>query len=234
MNKPFTPRPNLLPEGVALRPIPEWEADYAAGSDGVIYSLKYLGCIPLVPWFYGREGRRYPAVRLRGKGGRKKQAGVHQFVALAFHGQPSDPSFEVRHKDGTTTNTLPDNLVWGTTEENMADRLAHGTSNQGERNGQSKLTEAVVKEIRRRADLDNQQAAKFFNVSDTLIRMVRLGKRWAHVDGPLGSVQPHPVSAETRAKMSAARLGRKHSAETRAKLSAAAKRRYAVTSLPSE
>lgn len=50
----------------------------------------------------------------------------HQAVALAFHGQPSDPSLIVMHLDNDKTNNRPENLKWGTRAENNAQAMAGG------------------------------------------------------------------------------------------------------------
>ena len=50
---------------------------------------------------------------------------VHQLVCEAFNGPRTG---ETRHLDGNRLNNTPANLRWGTTKENAADRVRHGTS----------------------------------------------------------------------------------------------------------
>lgn len=62
-------------------------------------------------------------------------AGVHQFVALAFLGEPPTSEHEVAHGDGNRLNNALRNLSYATHLQNMQDRDRHGTTARGERNG---------------------------------------------------------------------------------------------------
>lgn len=53
---------------------------------------------------------------------------IHQLVALAFIG-PQPDGEEVRHIDGVRDHNIPSNLIYGTSAENRADTLIHGTHN---------------------------------------------------------------------------------------------------------
>lgn len=72
---------------------------------------------------------------------------VHSLVAEAFIG-PRPPGLIVCHKDGNPKNNNVDNLYYGTTKQNSADSIRHGTVASGERNGNSKLTENQVRAMR--------------------------------------------------------------------------------------
>lgn len=83
--------------------------------------------------------------------GRSKTFYVHQLVAITFHGPRPSLRHHAAHRDGSKTNNIPDNVQWITKEENEADKIAHGRTNRGERNGSAKVTDAQADEIRRRA-----------------------------------------------------------------------------------
>ncbi len=66
---------------------------------------------------------------------------VHRLVCAAFYGPPPEQArSKVRHLDGNGFNNRAGNVVWGTDTENWADKRRHGTSCDGERAYQCKLT----------------------------------------------------------------------------------------------
>lgn len=104
------------------RPIPGFSG-YEVSDQGNVRSLKP-----------GKEGPRLPTVD-RGYlrlglsvEGVVHKRGVHQLVALAFIG-PVPEGCEVRHLDGDRANNTLANLAYGTSAENRADALLHGTHN---------------------------------------------------------------------------------------------------------
>ena len=68
---------------------------------------------------------KYPKVRLSHLG-RYESRTVHTLVAEAFIG-PRPERAEVRHLDGDPTNNRVENLAYGSTRDNMLDRVRHGT-----------------------------------------------------------------------------------------------------------
>lgn len=83
--------------------------------------------------------------------GKGKTYYVHQLIALAFHGPRPSPRHHAAHRDGNKRNNTPINVEWITKEENEADKIKHGRSNRGERNGSAKITDAQAAEILIRA-----------------------------------------------------------------------------------
>jgi hypothetical protein len=81
--------------------------------------------------------------------GEKKIKRVHILVAEAFHG-PCPPGKEVNHKDTDKLNNRSGNLEYLTRKKNMEHAVKNGLTAKGERHGNSKLTEADVKEIKRK------------------------------------------------------------------------------------
>jgi len=91
------------------------------------------------------EGRPYVILA---RPGQKVNRKVHYLVLLAFVGEKPE-GMEACHDDGKPPNNRLSNLRWDTSAANQADRIQHGTSNRGERNGTAKLTESEVREIRK-------------------------------------------------------------------------------------
>ena len=78
----------------------------------------------------------YPSVRLLVNGKRKRFT-VHGLVTKTHIGPQPIPGHEIRHLDGNKLNPHADNLAWGTTKENAADRDAHGRTSHGEAHSQA-------------------------------------------------------------------------------------------------
>lgn len=74
----------------------------------------------------------------------------------------------------------PRHLRSATPKENMLDKKIDGTDNIGVKNGQSKLNENRVREIKR-GELTRQQYADKFGVSKSTIDQVVWGNTWKHV-----------------------------------------------------
>jgi hypothetical protein len=164
-------------------------AGYRVGDDGSVWSRKRGG------WKKRKQamnqGYLYVFLFLNGK---KVNSYVHRMVLTAFVG-PCPTGMECCHGDGNRSNNALSNLRWDTRQANAADSIKHGTSNRGERNWNSKLTEEKVKLLRRRhaAIKGNKirvprgtydQLASEFGVSISCVdEIVTKGKnrRWKHV-----------------------------------------------------
>jgi len=102
---------------------------------------------------------------------------VSKLVAEAFHGK-RPLGMECCHNDGNSANNKSSNLRWDTKEKNEADKIIHGTSNRGVRNGQAKLTEADVIAIL----ADNRihrEIAKDHHVGRRNIDRIKSGESWS-------------------------------------------------------
>lgn len=78
---------------------------------------------------------------------------LHKLVLTAFVcPRDSENDLVARHLDGNIYNNKLENLQWGTRKENNEDMIRHGTFvvMNGSRNGNSKLKEKDVLEIRER------------------------------------------------------------------------------------
>lgn len=112
-------------------------------------------------------------------------AKVHRMVALAFIG-PCPEGMQVNHKDGNKENNRPGNLEYVTCKENVRHSWANGLHKNDDRKGESqrssKLTDAIVTEVRRRYPGESlEELATKFGVTRQCLWMVVKRKTWNHV-----------------------------------------------------
>lgn len=128
-----------------------WLPDYDIAENGEVRRItpaKTRGAVPYVIKG-GDNGKGYRRVKLSLPDGSKRSFHVCHLVCEAFHGPKPDPSMHCAHWDGIASNDHYTNLRWATAQENVGeDRLRHGRTPRGQRNGRCKLTEMQVKEMR--------------------------------------------------------------------------------------
>jgi hypothetical protein len=163
-----------------------------AGDDGTIWSCYQFKGIKQ-GWVRTTERRRqlktqpqeggHLKVTLATARGRQHRY-VHTLVLLAFVG-PRPAGQQGRHKDGVPTHNWPDNLCWGTRQENSDDRTAHGRVPKGESNGKSKITSSIALAIvsRRRNGEAATAIAASYGVDKQVVYGVTRGRTWSHVTG---------------------------------------------------
>lgn len=98
------------------------------------------------------------------------------------HGPPPSTRHQAAHSCGKGHEACvnPIHLYWGLPVENMADQVGHGTRARGERQGNAKLTEADVFEIRRlAASLTQKEIAARFGISKQLTSRIVRRERWS-------------------------------------------------------
>lgn len=108
---------------------------------------------------------------------------VHRIAWMLVHG-PIPEGMDVLHKcDNPPCLNSVDHLFLGTQTDNMRDMRAKGRALVGERNPHSKLTEDVVREIRRlRAEgVMRQKVADLLGVSLAVVKQVSARRIWKHV-----------------------------------------------------
>lgn len=171
------------------RPIPGYEGRYEASNMGNIKSLpnQRRSTEKILAQHLRKDG--YLTVTLTGKDpvtARHFQRvhWVSRLVCLAFHGEPPLPHLQACHSDGVSTNNREFNLYWGTQAQNEADKERHGTSNRGSRNGQSKLTEKKVRDIkaRLRAGEKSTTIADSHDIAASTVRNIGNGYIWSHIE----------------------------------------------------
>lgn len=142
-------------------------------------SLSYDGddCLklPNVHVGYGAiyfEGRRWTVSRL---------------VCRMANGAPPTNKHEAAHSCGGGRRQCisKKHIRWKTPSENQMERVAHGTSNRGERHGLSKLTKKKVLYVLSRLKRGEAQAsiASRLMVSQTAISEINTGKTWSWLTG---------------------------------------------------
>lgn len=161
---------------------PSWP-DYEISDHGNVRRVvrRYGAFGPRKPYL-STTGYWYLVMRHRGD---RKAVGVHHLVAEAFVGPQPSPDHEVAHGDGCKLNNAPSNLRWATHAENEQDKVLHGRSNRGERQGRSKLKAPEVLLIRQRlaSGQDQETIAVAFGVARTTISSIAIGKSWAWLSG---------------------------------------------------
>lgn len=123
--------------------------------------------------------RGYPVVNLT-KPGVRRQMFLHKVILEAFTGGRPE-GMEACHNDGDTTNSRLENLRWDTRSGNHEDKRKHGTWQVGEMANNSKLTEAVVIEIRKRG-LSAAQASREYGLSKTNAKRIVRGDTWRYLN----------------------------------------------------
>lgn len=118
------------------------------------------------------------------RGGKQVSVGVHRLVYRHFYG-PILPGLTINHKNGVTTDNRPENLELATYSEQVKHAIQvlgrKPKDQEGTKNDMSKLTEAAVREIRRRRKAGEplKSIAGDFGVTDRQVSRIALGRRWA-------------------------------------------------------
>lgn len=110
---------------------------------------------------------------------------VSRLVCAATHGEPPTPKHEAAHScgNGHLGCVAKRHLRWATSKENKADKVLHGTTNRGERQGIAKLTRSDVRIIRSlRGQKRLREIGDLFGVSIGAIASIYNGSSWAWLD----------------------------------------------------
>lgn len=108
-------------------------------------------------------------------------ASASRYMCKLANGEPSDATLETAHScgNGHLGCMTKRHLRWDTHSGNMADKVIHGTTNRGERHGNSKLTRSDVIAIRKL--LNTQMASETalsFGVNRSVIAKIKAGHLW--------------------------------------------------------
>lgn len=117
-------------------------------------------------------------------GGPKWERFAHRFSYWIVNGD-IPPECLILHNCDNRPCVNPDHLRPGTQIENMQDRYSRGRCIKGSGNSMAKLTDAVVKDIRRRTKQGEtrKSIANRLGVTLPTISRICLGKGWTHVQG---------------------------------------------------
>ena len=128
------------------------------------------------PFAVGDDG--YGRVHIPGTG---VLTTASRLMCRMAHGEPLNPTMEAAHTCGKGHNGCvnPKHLYWASSTTNHADKVEHGTTNRGERQWMSKLTETDVHEIRRLLGSMTQKAiADLYGVDQSTISNIKRVKDW--------------------------------------------------------
>jgi hypothetical protein len=126
---------------------------------------------------------KYYSCCLYFQGGGRKTRNIHSLVLETFVGEKPE-GMVARHLDDDRSNNVVSNLCYGSYAENTADRRRNGGDCPGELNGNSRLTEAAVREIRSSPPRKKGEIIKLmkkYEVSRGAIADIRGGRSWRHV-----------------------------------------------------
>lgn len=120
-------------------------------------------------------------------GGKWSNHNVHRLVAAAFLDKPTG-EYVVNHLNGDRKDNRLENLEWVTQSQNVqhsyANRLQSSDQNRGANNGQAKLSESQVREIRSCSDRESgykQRLATIYHISPNYVSEIIRGKVWRHI-----------------------------------------------------
>lgn len=117
----------------------------------------------------------YLSVNLAGK-----EYKVHRLVAEAFIPNPENKE-QVNHINGKTDDNRVENLEWATPSENISHAYKNKLmTNVGEKNRNSKITEAQALEIKNSSE-SNTILGKRFGLSPNYISRIKGGYTWKHL-----------------------------------------------------
>ena len=138
------------------------------------------------PWAGAKKPKGYGNVRIN-----KKDCIAHR-VAFELANGIIPEGFIVCHICDNPACCNPDHLMLGTIKSNAADMFLKGRqkskiyASRGEQNGNSKLKNEDVVEIRtkyKEREANQHQLAEQYGVSQTVIGLVVRNKTWRHVNG---------------------------------------------------
>lgn len=129
-----------------------------------------------VLWPYGRMANGYGRIKVDGF-----THNAHRLVCTWKNGPAPSDTHEAAHSCGNRLCVNPRHVRWATREENMADKIIHGTDPRGESNWSAKLTAEDVREIIASNEPGVTLAARF-GVCSATISFIRRGLRWKHLE----------------------------------------------------
>lgn len=114
----------------------------------------------------------------------RKTTRAHHLICKMAHGDPPFPKAQAAHSCGNKLCINKRHIRWASRSENERDKVAHGRSNRGERQGLHKLTEGDVREIRKlwRKGEGSSHISEIFGVAPRTIRDAANRVTWSWLD----------------------------------------------------
>lgn len=126
--------------GTEWRPIPGFPR-YEASNKGTVRRAELPDGSPIFHELAPHPDRASGHLKVSVyRNGQQFRRGVHQLVALAFHGEPPPDKPFACHRNGIASDCRPENIRWGSREENVADMILHNKLRRGTLNQQRTLT----------------------------------------------------------------------------------------------
>jgi len=112
--------------------------------------------------------------------GRETHVSAHRASYELRHGKIPDGMMALHHCD-IKCCVNPDHIFLGTQQDNSADKVCKNRQANGAKHGMSKLTEEQAREAKF-GDAKPTELAKKFKCSATIIRQIRGGTYWKHLE----------------------------------------------------
>ncbi len=112
--------------------------------------------------------------------GAKTEFLAHRVSYEQKYGKIPDGKFAL-HKCDVKSCVNPDHIFIGTQQENMTDKVKKNRQAKGESHGMSKLTKEQATEAKF-SGAKTSELAKKFNCSAVIIRQIRSGLYWRHLE----------------------------------------------------
>ncbi len=160
--------------------------NYPISKYGNVMSLNYRnqGYAQVLTPTFNKKGYLVVQLWINGK---PKMKLVSQLVALAWLENPHNYP-QVNHIKGKEKyNNHVSNLEWCSNQQNMTHAKEHGLTAKGDKNGMTKITEAIVIEIFRLYHVEKwtqQRIANHFGIDRTNVGKILRREAWSHVEIP--------------------------------------------------
>jgi hypothetical protein len=132
------------------------------------------------------QSKGYPKARIG-----DRTVNLHRLLCEEANGPAPSNRHQATHSCGRSLCLNKRHLRWGTPKQNAADKMLHGTNNDGSRNGAAKLDWQAVQEIRQAQGIPQRALAARYGVSQALISLIRSGQVWA--EERRSHVRPEPA-----------------------------------------
>lgn len=168
----------VIPEG--FYPIKGFEKYYAISKNGEVMRIfKSKGATQgkiLKTQMHSKRG--YPIIRLTTKE-LARSYDIHILMANTFLGR-TNSLLEVCHNNGIKTDCRLENLRLDTKSANEMDKVLHGTSNRGERDGHNKYPTELILKIKEECNLITpKEISKKYGIPYPYIIKIKNKQRWS-------------------------------------------------------